>query len=55
MAKKLNEFQKVEKEARKEFVEVEKWVIQRRKFLMRLGVFLALLILVLLYAQFFIK
>ena len=58
--RKTNEFQKIEKEVgliekevEKDAEEVEKWIIERRKFFIKLGLIVALLIFILLYARFF--
>jgi len=53
--RKLGEFQKFEKELEEDVAGVEKWVILRRRFFIKLGIFLILLIFVLLYSRFFIK
>jgi len=50
-----NEFLKFEKELEEDVRGVEKWVIERRRFFIRLGIFLVFMILILLFAKFFIK
>ena len=45
----------VDKGVGKEVEEVERWVIERRKFFIRLGIFIVFLIFVLIYKWFFMK
>lgn len=53
--RKFTEFQKIEKEIGEEVEEVEKWIIERRKFFIKLGIIVILILLLLLYSRFFIK
>ena len=48
-----DEFQKIEREIEGEVKDVEKWVIERRKFFIKLGIIVIFLILIILYARFF--
>lgn len=53
--RKINEFQKFERELEEDISGVEKWVIERKRFFIRLGIFIVFLILIILYSRFFIK
>ena len=49
--KKLNEFQEIEVEVEKDAREVEKWVLERRRFFIKLG-WVILLIVVIIAASY---
>jgi hypothetical protein len=53
--KEKNEFLKFERKLEEDVTEVEKWVIERRRFFIKLGIFLVFMIFILLYSRFFIK
>ena len=53
--KKKSEFVKLEKELEKDVNGAEKWMIERRKFFIRLGIVIVFFIFVLIYKWFFMK
>lgn len=53
--KDMNEFQKIEGEIEEEVNEIEKWIIERRKFFIKFSFVIVFLVLLLIYARFFMK
>jgi hypothetical protein len=51
---KLNEFQEIGAEVEKDAIEVEKWVIERRRFFIKLGAVALFIIILLLIASIFL-
>jgi len=51
----MNEFQKIEKEIEDDVEEVEKWVIERRKFFIKLSIVIIFVILLILFSKYFLK
>jgi len=53
--RKTSEFKKFEEKLEKDVSGAEKWMIERRRFFVRLGIFIVFLIFILLYKWFFMK